>query len=306
MLEKSLNNILSNFLSDDGIDINLCLSKITLSTLKGGESSASLYQFDVNESHFVLRIPPASASLLTRAHQTFLAKQAGEIGIGPKVCYMDPQFNGIILHYVPGNEAKPIDFQNLFLIDKMANVLRKLHQDNRTFPIAVSPFKRFNDFLQKNTYQNNQLNKMKLCMDEIEQTLRFYPVSLSPTHLDLHLSNIILKDKEEIFLVDWVNGGISDPFFDLATFSYFSELNEVHTERFLASYFQRVPTEIEKARFNVILPVRVMVIAASFFSNASNNNKNSESYIEKSISLIESETFKRSLKQLQNIALKKI
>ena len=33
-------------------------------------------------------------------------------------------------------------------------------------------------------------------MDEIEQTLRFYPVSLSPTHLDLHLSNIILKDKE--------------------------------------------------------------------------------------------------------------
>jgi thiamine kinase-like enzyme len=124
--------------------------------------------------------------------------------------------------------------------------------------------------------------------------------------LDLHLSNIILKDNEEIFLIDWVNGGISDPFFDLATFSYFSELNEVHNEIFLTSYFQRVPTEIEKARFNVILPVRAMVIAASFFSSVSNNTNSTEAYIEKSIDLIESETFKRSLKQLQNIALRKI
>lgn len=80
---------------------------------------------------------------------------------------------------------------------------------------------RFNDFLQKNTGQNNQLNQMKVCMDEIEQTLRFFPVLLSPTHLDLHLSNIILRENnKEIILIDWVNGGISDPFFDLATFSY--------------------------------------------------------------------------------------
>ena len=71
------------------------------------------------------------------------------------------------------------------------------------------------------------------------------------------------------------------------------------------SYFQRVPTEIEKARFNVILPVRLMVIAASFFSNVSNNTSNSEVYTKKSIDLIEGETFKRSLKKLQNIALKK-
>lgn len=306
MQDKSLNKILSNFLNHYSIDSDLCPSKIILSPLKGGGSHATLYRFDINESHFVLRILPAHANQLTKAHQIFLAQQAGEIGIGSKVHYVDPQFNGIILSYVPGNEAKPKDFQNLFLIDKMAKVLRKLHHNKNTFPIAISPFKRFNDFLQKNTCQNNQLNKMKVCMDEIEQTLRFFPISLSPTHLDLHLSNIILKDNEEIFLVDWVNGGNSDPFFDLATFSYFSELNEVHTERFLTSYFQRVPTETEKARFNVILPVRIMVIAASFFSSASNNTNSSEAYIEKSIDLIEREKFKWSLKQLQNIALREI
>jgi len=66
-------------------DSNLCPSKITLSSLKGGEIHATLYQFDINQSRFVLRIPPAHASLLTRAHQTFLAQHAGEIGIGSKV-----------------------------------------------------------------------------------------------------------------------------------------------------------------------------------------------------------------------------
>ncbi len=276
MLDKSFDNLLCNFLKNHSLDSNLCPSKITLSPLKNGKSHATLYQFKVNRSFFILRIPPTHASFLTKAHQSFLAQQAGELGIGPKVHYIDPQFDGIILSYIPGNEAKPKDFQNEFLIDKMANVLRKLHQDNSMFPIAISPFKRFNDFLQKVTHQNDQITKMKLCMDEIEQTLRFFPVPPTPTHLDLHLSNIILKNTDEIFLIDWVNGGMSDPFFDLATFSYFSELNKIRTKRFLRSYFQRDPTEIETARFNVILPVRIMVIAASLISSSKTQINNSD------------------------------
>lgn len=298
-----INSILNNFLSNCGLDKDLYLSKISLSALKGGQSSASIYQFEINGSRFVLRTPPAGAHPLTKAHQSLLARQAGELGIGPKTHYIDPEFNGIILDYIPGQEAKAQDFQNPLLIDKMANTLRTLHQAKRPFPIAVSPFTRFNDFLQKNPCQSNALKKIKLCMDEIEKTLRFYPVPPSPTHLDLHLSNIILKDKEEIYLIDWVNGGIADPFFDLATFSYFAELNETQIEIFLNSYFQRVPSEIEKARFNIIFPIRIMVIAASFFASGSNNRKSCETYTEKSIYLIETEIFERSLKQLQNIAL---
>lgn len=70
MLNESLNNILSNFLNNYSADKNLCSSKITLSLLKGGESHAILYRFDINESHFVLRIPPAHANQLTRAFST--------------------------------------------------------------------------------------------------------------------------------------------------------------------------------------------------------------------------------------------
>lgn len=305
MLENSLNNILLNFLTKYSLDKHLCPADIKLSILKGGKSGAGLYQFEINQSHFILRVPPENASILTKAHQSFLTKQAGEAQIGPKVRYIDPKFNGIILDYIPGNEVQAENFSNITLIDKIATVLRNLHQNKRLFPIAVSPFKRFNDFFQKSTEYPIQINKIKLCIDVIEQTLRFYPMIFSPTHLDLHLSNIILTNKEDIFLIDWVNGGMSDPFFDLATFSYFSKLNEVNIEKFLTLYFERPVHEIEKHRFNILFPVRIMVIAISLFSNPLSKKKDYEYYIEESINLIQSQRFKKSLKALQNIALKK-
>lgn len=219
-------NFLEKLLDPFLIHFNLNSHQITLSSLKGGQSAANLYQFDINQNRFILRIPPANASLPTKAHQCFLTKQAGELGIGPKVVYTDPQFNSIILNYIPGKEAQSKDFKNNALLHQMAKTLYHLHHSKSTFPLAVSPFKRFNGFFEKINNKNHELKKIKLYIDEIEQTLRFYPISLCPTHLDLHLSNIILKDNNEIFLIDWVNGGMSDPFFDLATFSYFSELNE--------------------------------------------------------------------------------
>lgn len=53
-------------------------------------------------------------------------------------------------------------------------------------------------------------------------------------------------------------------------------------------------------RFNIILPVQIMVIAASLCSNMP-KNLNYELYIKKSIDLIETEIFKYSLKKLQTI-----
>lgn len=83
--------------------------------------------------------------------------------------------------------------------------------------------------------------------------------------------------KHSFILVDWVNGGMSDPYFDLATFCVFHGLNEKETEFFLTRYFERDLTEMEWNRFVVTQPIRLFVIATALFPS---NNYNSMTYEE--------------------------
>lgn len=298
MPDKLIKHILNDFLNKVGFIDKPLFSEIPISRLYGGKSKAKLFKFNIGDSYFVLRILPETTDYSTRMHQIILAKMAGEIRVGPEVFYIEPNLRAVIMRFISGREARPEDFQNAILMDKMVDMLQELHQNKCMFPVAVSPYERFNKFIQKCSSQSVQLNQMKKYMDEIEQVLMLYPVIKTNTHLDLHLSNILISDDNDICFVDWVNGGVSDPFFDLTTFSLFSKLDHFQTINFLTSYFKRTPTEIEWARFNVILPVRLMVIAAAFFSN-NPNSTDTKNYSEMSLQLLNKEEFLQSLKFLK-------
>lgn len=115
-------------------------------------------------------------------------------------------------------------------------------------------------------------------MEELEATFQLSPVPQVPTHLDLHPLNIMLSD-QRFFLVDWVNGGICDPYFDLATFTTFQYLDESQTLTFLTHYFERPPTQFEWSRFIITQPIRLFVIAAALL-NTSLDETRSISYEE--------------------------
>lgn len=51
-------------------------------------------------------------------------------------------------------------------------------------------------------------------MEDLETILKLLPVDQVPSYLDLHPLNILLWENR-FFLVDWVNGGMSDPYLDL-------------------------------------------------------------------------------------------
>ncbi len=109
-------------------------------------------------------------------------------------------------------------------------------------------------------------------MDELEAVFHLSPVPQVPTHLDLHPLNIMLSE-EHFFLVDWVNGGICDPYFDLATFATFQCLNESQTLTFLTYYFEHPPTQFEWNRFIVTRPIRLFVIAAALLNSSTDENR---------------------------------
>jgi len=80
-------------------------------------------------------------------------------------------------------------------------------------------------------------------MEEIEKTLRLSPIPSTPSHLDLHSLNILF-DGNQFILVDWVKGGMCDPFMDLANASVFFNLDEQQIEVFLENYLGHPPSQL--------------------------------------------------------------
>jgi len=237
-----------------------------------GRSAAALFRFNVNKHAYVLKILPPQASVLNRKHEIQLAKNAGEMGIGPKLHFIDLHSEAFIMDFFPGRTVHPLDFQGSDQLIQFAQLIRKLHQSSLKYPVACSPFQRFHTFLTKSEklglILSPRLSKIKNVMKEVEVAFQCREIPHVPCHLDLHSLNI-LSENENFIIVDWVNGGLSNPYFDLATFSIFHDLNELQMRTFLTSYFGRSPTKLEWNLFVLAQPVRLLVIAMGCLSASS-------------------------------------
>lgn len=227
----------------------------TVLPMEGGFSQALLYRVAIAGKEYVVRLHPPASSFDKREHAALMATYAGELAVGPKMYFVDRQ--GIVMDYIPGRTVRPADFVEMNRLAEMAALLRLLHQSKKPFPKAVSPFARFREHA-------GQFLEIAALLERLEPLFH----RLVPSHLDLNLRNILFDD-ERFWLVDWVNGGLSDPYFDLATFSLFAELDERASRAFLAFYFAREPTEAEWMRFVLCQPIRPFVIGAIYLSLAS-------------------------------------
>jgi thiamine kinase-like enzyme len=238
-------------------------------SLKGGKSAATLYRCDISSTPYVLRLLPFNADPQTRLHQIRIAELAGNIGVGPKIHFIDPHHEGIIMEFLFGRTVQYGEFEDQDKLQQMAHLLKKLHQSSEAFPIAISPFTRFQNFVLKGqkakTVYPERFFEIQDLMKHLEKLLWIDSDQMVPTHLDLHPENILFSNNQ-FLLVDWVNGGMSDLFFDLANFSVFQCLTETQNINLLRYYLGRDPTEFEWRRFILSQPIRLFVIAAAFFT----------------------------------------
>lgn len=280
--DERISRIMQSFVTSFDSLSNIDPDNLIYIPLRGGGSKAALYCFDIGQSSCVLRLLPQQASNLTRMHQIILAKQAGRIGIGPEINFVDSQIEGMIMSFIPGRTVQQKDFEDCDKLALFAKFLQKLHKSKEKFPVACSPFQRFQNFVlkgkkEKITYPS-RFTEVKMLMEELEATFHLSPVPQVPTHLDLHPLNIMLSE-QCFFLVDWVNGGLCDPYFDLTTFTTFQCFNESQILTFLTHYFERPPTEFEWNRFMITQPIRMFVIAAALLSTSLDESR-STSYEE--------------------------
>ncbi|MBA3814061.1 MAG: phosphotransferase [Alphaproteobacteria bacterium] len=266
-----MHKVVSSFLQTMDLASTTDLVEATYVPIING-SAAALFRFDVKDRSYVLRILPPQASHITRTHEVLLAQRAGEVGIGPKIHFVAPHLEAFITDFISGRTVNPLDFQNLSQLGQFAQLLQKLHSSPGKIPVACSPFQRFHNFLAKSEQRglilSPKLSEVKRLMEEIEEIFRLHDIPLVPCHLDLHSENIMLREKDFV-VVDWVNGGLSNPYFDLATFAIFHGLNEFQTTAFLTTYFGQPPRELEWSLFRVAQPLRLFVIALGCLSMSS-------------------------------------
>ncbi len=119
---------------------------VNVMQLVSGRSAASLYRLEIDSSFFVLRLLPQSAPHTVRTHQIKLASEAGKMGFGPKVHFVDRNMMAVVMEYIPGTTVQASDFKDAPMLGTFAQFLKQFHTSIGSYPIATSPFKRFDDF----------------------------------------------------------------------------------------------------------------------------------------------------------------
>ncbi|MBA3815002.1 MAG: hypothetical protein H0X29_00460 [Parachlamydiaceae bacterium] len=151
-----LSQVIKPFIKKLGLS-NLNPDNLIYIPLKGGGSQATLYRFNIAQRAYVVRLLPPQANQLTRMHQINLAKQAGEIGLGPKVYFVEFHLEGMVTNFIPGRTVCKTDFDNDDNLAKFAKLLQKLHKSIEKFPVACSPFQRFQNFFSECKKRKNNL-----------------------------------------------------------------------------------------------------------------------------------------------------
>ncbi|MBT3344188.1 MAG: phosphotransferase [Gemmatimonadetes bacterium] len=254
---------LSAFLGDEAAH------GIALEPILGGASAASLYQFGHAGQTYVLRLLAPKSPRAKHHHEVSLTRAAGAIGAGPRVHFVAADESAIIYDYTPGRIISLDDVREEAVMERLAHRLSRLHRSSIVVATATSAFERFYRFEQLASERTvpwpQAMTRAAEYVRRLDRELQH--AASRPCHLDLHARNIILTPAGDPVLIDWVNGGLSDPSMDLATLIAFLGLRDGYRDHFLTTYQESMDVPLDLPRIQLLLPIRPFVAAAGALLN---------------------------------------
>jgi thiamine kinase-like enzyme len=217
----------------------------------GGGITNHNFKVDLGAESFVLRIGGKDTELLgiDRDVEHAASRAAAELGVGPEVvAFVEPE-GYLVTRFVAGRPIPPEEMRTGPQIDRVAPVLRKIHE-GPTIPGRFDSFRVIEVYRDTAEEHGVRLpagfHIAKERAEEIER--RRGSLRLQPAHNDLLNANFI-DDGSSIRIVDWEYAGMGDPFFDLANFSINHEFGEDENVALLEAYFGAVrPADVAALR----------------------------------------------------------
>lgn len=259
MMHFEARRTLSEFLGPD-------LARHTsLEPIKGGQSAATLYRFSCDGQVYVLRLLGMGRPDDRRRHEVTLTLAASQVGAGPAVHFVASDNSAIIYEYTPGRTLSLDDVRDERVLELLAERLSRLHRATVDVPVAASPFECFYGFrrriLEAGRPWPEAMIEATAYVRRVEREIS--PTLDRPSHLDLHARNIILTPAREPVFIDWGNGGLSDPAFDLATIIAFLGLDRGQRSHLLEVYQEAIGETLDRSRIELLAPIRPLVVAVS-------------------------------------------
>ena len=253
--DQNARRILTSFLKDEK---GITPDQLLLIPLTKGRSGAGLYRFSLGDSEYVLRMFSPINSYQDREREAYVSRVAGEHSVAPRVYYIDPKLEGIIIEFIPGLTILKNDLEHSEDIISFAKFLRKVHEIPMEKYEATSPLKRGDEWLDIAKKENksfpSRFDAISKKIDEVEEVLLHMPAKQVFIHNDLMPLNIMI-DNSLYKLVDWPEAGRGDALWDLTTFSDFNNLSDEEIMILLRGYLGREITQKEMDLFTIMRPV---------------------------------------------------
>lgn len=241
-----------------------------LKPLTGGRSGAGIYKFSLNSKDYVLRMFAEMEEVSGREREYKVTKAVGKYGFAPKTYYVDPNYQGMVIEFLPGRTIVPADIYKKGTLASFSVFLKDLHelQINEEV-VADSYIQRGQEWLNKARTKNKTLPRViedaVTDFEIISKVIEKLPSNVGLIHNDLISRNIMILPNG-FKLVDWPASGYGDIFWDFIDFADFLNLSKEQVKDFFSEYFQRPITQKEWDKFVIMRPIPSIVRAIGGFA----------------------------------------
>jgi thiamine kinase-like enzyme len=261
---------------------SFCKSNYVIEKIQGGATNALLFKIKHQNKNYILKIFPKHLHFKAFKNEILTHKLAEKIGIAPKIfkaVYCEKKYAYIIMSYEKGHCLRFCDLQNQKVLRNIGKTIAKIH--------TISSVKGFD--IQKNwsleskthyRYRFIKKNKISVpsCYDDVYKK---YIIELKGDkepkklcHGDLSKGNIIIGEKNRIFLIDWTSNAMDNPYHDIGFFIAANHLSKAQEKTFLQGYFRKKASRghIKKVQKSKIRSY--FLIASVYLSKAELKNQN--------------------------------
>jgi len=176
---------------------------------------------------------------IKREEEIYNYKIANSLNIAPKLIHCDIDRDIVATQYIDGGTVTLDELSSDEMLFKILDIMKTLHSGKR-FKNNFDIFESFEKYLSicqdKNYKLPKKFLKYKKRFDKLNEFITFNKLDLVPCHNDLWVHNI-LKDNDELKIIDFEFSGNNDPRFELGNFWQESNQDNSYIEKITTKYF---------------------------------------------------------------------
>lgn len=238
-----------------------------ISLVSGGLSGSALYRITVNGQPYALKFDAHQAA--QAAALTAVLQQVSGAGISPGLYYRDEEQGLSITGFIAHQPMQAVLSPEQISVN-MGTTIRKLH--SLSCELKANNLQQTVDFLIAGFRQSAIISGPAIdeCLQYYDQLKQAYPWDRTDkvvSHNDLNPGNILF-DGKQLWLIDWDEVSLNDPYIDLAAAANFFVHTDEHERLLLHTYFDREPTALEHAHLFVVRQLSRLIYGLLMFQVA--------------------------------------